>query len=112
LAESNPISNFLQFRILSSTDSSWEKIGEIEPLSPCEVNGQSAPGPIVLEDTIHLFYQSYGNGSLDAICHARSTDGVHFIPNQTNPIFSPAGSWNCGRAIDADVIEQESQLFL
>jgi predicted GH43/DUF377 family glycosyl hydrolase len=90
----------------------WEKIGEIDPLSPCEANGLCAPGPIVLDDAIHLFYQSYGNGPRDAICHARSSDGVHFVPNATNPIFSPTGSWNCGRAIDADVIEQAGQLFL
>jgi len=90
----------------------WEKIGKIEPLSPCEANGLCAPGPIVCDDTVHLFYQSYGNGPRNAICHASSSDGVHFVANATNPIFSPTGSWNCGRAIDADVIEQAGQLLL
>lgn len=96
----------------SSDLDTWGKMGEIEPLSPCDRNGLCAPGPIVFDGKVHLFYQSYGNGCHDAICHAISSDGVHFVPNETNPIFSPTGSWNCGRAIDADVIEYTGKLFL
>src|SRR5680860_960101 len=77
-----------------------------------EEKGFCAPGAIVLNDKIHLFYQSYGNGAKDAICHAWSTDGIHFTRNSTNPIFHPTGDWNCGRAIDADVIEHDGKLFL
>jgi beta-1,2-mannobiose phosphorylase / 1,2-beta-oligomannan phosphorylase len=90
----------------------WEKIGEIPIFSPCDQNGQCAPGAIVLDGKVHIFYQTYGNGPKDAICHAVSSDGVNFVPNATNPVFSPTGAWNCGRAIDADVIEHDGKLLL
>jgi len=99
--------------IATSSDlDTWEKIGEIPPLSLCDKNGLCAPGAIVLKGKVHLFYQTYGNGKDDALCHASSLDGIHFHPNTTNPIFSPTGSWNSGRAIDADVIEHNDKLFL
>jgi hypothetical protein len=66
----------------------------------------------VLDGQVHLFYQTYGNGPRDAICHAVSGDGLHFRRNPTNPIFSPTGAWNCGRAIDADVIVDGDRLLL
>ena len=90
----------------------WEKIGEISPLSPCDKNGLCAPGAIVIGGRVHLFYQTYGNGKEDAICHAASDDGVHFVPNRTNPVFRSSGDWNCGRAIDADVIAYKDRLLL
>jgi hypothetical protein len=61
---------------------------------------------------IHLFYQTYGNGPRDAICHATSEDGTHFLRNPENPIFRPTGDWNCGRAIDADVVVDGEQLLM
>ncbi|MFA6815688.1 MAG: family 43 glycosylhydrolase [Lentisphaeria bacterium] len=90
----------------------WEKIGEIAPLSLCDKKGLCAPGPIVLNGKVYLFYQTYGNNEKDAICLATSEDGIHFVPNETNPIFSPTGNWNCGRAIDADVIPFKDELLL
>ena len=66
----------------------------------------------MLDGKVHLFYQTYGNGRRDAICHAVSKDGVRFTRNSTNPIFRPTGEWNCGRAIDADVIEHDGRLLL
>jgi len=60
----------------------------------------------------HLFYQTYGNGPKDAICHAWSDDGLHFTKNPDNPVFHPAGDWTCGRAIDADVIEDGDRVLL
>jgi beta-1,2-mannobiose phosphorylase / 1,2-beta-oligomannan phosphorylase len=91
----------------------WKKTGEVPPLSPCDSKGVAAPGAIVLDGVVHLFYQSYEKGfQKAAICHATSSDGVNFTPNASNPIFSPTGDWNCGRAIDADVIEHEGQLLL
>lgn len=101
--------------ISRSTDlENWEKIAEILPAEGCEYekNGLCAPGAIVRNDTIHLFYQTYGNGPKDAICHAWSTDGINFKRNATNPIFHPTGDWNCGRAIDAEVIEYNGKYFL
>jgi beta-1,2-mannobiose phosphorylase / 1,2-beta-oligomannan phosphorylase len=100
--------------IATSQDlTSWDKIADLPFLSPCDKNGIAAPGAIVLNDCIHIFYQSYPDGFKKAkICHATSTDGIHFTANPSNPIFSPTGDWNCGRAIDADVIEHNNQLLL
>lgn len=90
----------------------WEKIGELMPEQDCERNGICAPGAIVLEDKVHLFYQTYGNQAHDAICHAISDDGLHFVKDSSNPVFSPTGAWNNGRAIDADVILWDGRLFM
>ena len=90
----------------------WRKVGEILPALPCEINGICAPGAIIINDKIHLFYQTYGNGPKDAICHAVSDDGINFLHNKANPIFAPTGDWNNGRAIDADVIEYKGKLLL
>ena len=83
----------------------WAKVGEITPAPNAEYEkkGLCAPGALVKDGKVHLFYQTYGNGKKDAICHAVSEDGIHFERNATNPIFSPTGDWNCGRAIDAEV---------
>lgn len=90
----------------------WTVVGEILPADEWEQKGLCAPGAIVLDDGLHLFYQTYGNGRRDAICHAVSKDGLTFNRNPTNPIFRPTGEWNCGRAIDADVIASGDELLL
>jgi len=92
----------------------WEKIGEIvpDPQAEYEKNGLCAPGALVKDGKVHLFYQTYGNGRNDAICHAFSSDGIHFERNKTNPVFKAEGDWNCGRAIDAEVYEFKDQYFL
>ena len=90
----------------------WTKVAEILPEADCEKKGLAAPGAIILRGKVHLFYQTYGNGRNDAICHAISDDGIRFVRNDTNPIFRPSGAWNCGRAIDADVIEHGDRLLL
>lgn len=92
----------------------WKKTGEITPLKGAdyEKNGLCAPGALVKDGKVHLFYQTYGNGRKDAICHATSKDGIVFERNPTNPIFSPTGDWNCGRAIDAEVCEFKNRYFL
>lgn len=86
----------------------WEKAGEILPQADYEKQGLCAPCAVVIEDRVHLFYQTYGNGPRDAICHAVSADGISFARNRTNPVFSPAlfpqtKAWSSGRAIDAEV---------
>ncbi len=99
--------------IAASEDlTSWEKIGEILPTESYEANGLVAGAAIVLNGKIHLFYSTYGNGAKDAICHAWSEDGLHFHRNPTNPVFSPTGDWNNGRAIDSDAIEHGGKLLL
>ena len=90
----------------------WEIVGSIGPEDELEANGLCAPGAIVLDGLVHLFYQTYGNGPKDAICHAISPDGLNFTRNPGNPIFRPSGDWNVGRAIDADVIVDGERLLL
>lgn len=90
----------------------WEVTGEVPLTQPCEEKGIGAPAAIVLGGVVHLFYQTYGNGPKDAICHATSTDGRHFEKDPTNPIFRPTDDWCCGRAIDADVVVFGDKLML
>ena len=92
----------------------WKRVSEVnaDPEADYESKGFCAPCALVVGDTVHLFYQTYGNGRNDAICNAWSTDGVHFTRNKTNPIFKPDGDWNCGRAIDAEVIHFNDKYFL
>ena len=100
--------------IAESTNlTNWQKVGEIVPTTAYEQKGLCAPGALIRDGAVHLFYQTYGNGRNDAICHAVSKDGIHFDRNPTNPIFHPAISdWSCGRAIDAEVILFKNQYFL
>jgi beta-1,2-mannobiose phosphorylase / 1,2-beta-oligomannan phosphorylase len=90
----------------------WELVGRLHPGGDYDARGLAAPGAVVIDDVVHLFYQSYGTGPRDAICYARSTDGVTFQRDDANPVFRPQGSWNCGRAIDADVVVDGDRLLL
>jgi len=91
----------------------WKKIAEITPTTDSfEQKGICAPCVLVIKGKVHLFYQTYGNGAADAICHAYSTDGLNFKRNATNPIFKATGSWNCGRAIDAEVTKFKGKYFM
>lgn len=92
----------------------WNRVGEInnDPNAVYESKGFAAPCALVQRDTVHLFYQTYGNGKKDAICHAWSVDGLTFTRNSTNPVFSPDGDWNCGRAIDAEVCFYNNNFYL
>lgn len=96
----------------SADGAHWEKVGEVLPDGPPETQGLTAPEAIVLNGKVHLFYQTYGNGRKDAICHAWSEDGINFTRNPSNPIFAPTGDWNVGRAIDAEVFPANDTLFL
>lgn len=96
----------------SSNLRDWKRVGEIKPEQPCEQKGICAPGALVRKDTLHLFYQTYGNGKGDAICHAWSVDGLHFARDAGNPVFHPTGEWTCGRAIDAEVVEFRNRYLL
>jgi predicted GH43/DUF377 family glycosyl hydrolase len=91
---------------------SWQKIGELLPAQECDRKGLCAPAAWIHQGKIHLFYQTYGNGPKDAICHAWSEDGVKFTREPTNPIFSPHGAWTSGRAIDAEVFPLGDRLLL
>ncbi|MEY3480077.1 MAG: hypothetical protein RIQ71_852 [Verrucomicrobiota bacterium] len=90
----------------------WRKVTTMQPEHASEQNGFCAPGAIVLDGKVHLFYQTYGNREKDAVCHAWSTDGINFTRDPTNPIFRPQGRWTCGRAIDAEVFEDGDRLLL
>ncbi|MDP8243731.1 MAG: family 43 glycosylhydrolase [Candidatus Hinthialibacter antarcticus] len=90
----------------------WKRIGEIKPAADYEAKGICAPGALVKDGKVHLFYQRYGYGAQDAICHAVSSDGLQFERDASNPIFHPTGKWNNGRAIDAEVFPFNDKLFL
>lgn len=89
----------------------WQILGNIEFDDGAEVKGIAAPGAIVIGERIHLFYQTYGYGPDDAICHAVSEDGIRFR-RSNNPVFRPGGDWNCGRAIDADIVRFGDRFLL
>lgn len=90
----------------------WRSIGYIPPEGQTEERGIGAPGAFLQDGVIHLFYQTYGNGRQDAICHATSVDGITFERDPTNPVFHPTDDWCCGRAIDADVLPFGDRLYL
>jgi beta-xylosidase len=91
---------------------SWKRTGELSADQPYEAKGIAAPFAKVVDGQVHLFYQTYGNGARDAICHAVSKDGIHFTKDATNPIFHPTGDWTAGRAIDAEVAHFRGKWFL
>ncbi|MGC9352825.1 MAG: family 43 glycosylhydrolase [Mariniphaga sp.] len=110
--KSNPVKGW-NIGIAESSDLiNWQKIGEINPEGDYESKGLCAPCALVIDEKVHLFYQTYGNGRDDAICHAVSSDGISFERNATNPVFKPTGDWNCGRAIDAEVIKFNNRYLL
>lgn len=110
--KSNPVQGW-GLGIAESKDlNNWKKIGEVTPDGEYEKKGLAAPCAIVIDHQVNLFYQTYGNGKNDAICHAVSTDGLHFTRNATNPIFHPTGNWNCGRAIDAEIFKFKDKYML
>ena len=93
----------------------WTKVGEIvaSPAFSFESKGICAPCAKVFNGKVQLFYQTYGNGASDAICHAWSTDGINFTRNATNPVFHPtASTWTGGRAIDAEVFHFGNKYFM
>lgn len=99
--------------VAASTDLiNWQTVAELAPDGAHEAKGLCAGGAIVLNDRVHLFYQTYGNARLDTICHATSEDGLTFTRAATNPIFRPTGDWNCGRAIDAEAVVVGDELFV
>jgi beta-1,2-mannobiose phosphorylase / 1,2-beta-oligomannan phosphorylase len=88
----------------SSNLLSWTRVGELNPVQAAEEKGICAPCAVVYKGQLHLFYQTYGTFGREAICHAISDDGISFKRDMQNPVFRPSGSWNCGRAIDAEVV--------
>ena len=111
--EDGKVSGEWNIGIATSNDlEHWKKAGEMKPDAPYEMNGLCAPGALVYDGKVHLFYQTYGNREKDAICHAWSEDGLHFERDQTNPVFSAKGKWNIGRAIDADVFVDGDSAYL
>ncbi len=91
----------------------WDKVGELPPVQEIERHGVAAPGARVIDGKVHLFYQTYGFGKEDAICHAVSSDGVHFDRDPSNPVYHPTRmAWSVGRAIDAEVYPHGKELWL
>ncbi len=90
----------------------WRKLGEILPEQDCEKNGIVNGKALLLGGKVHLFYNTYGNGARDALCHAFSEDGLKFRRNPGNPILHATGNWNSGRAIDCDAFVHEGKVYL
>jgi beta-xylosidase len=91
----------------------WTKVGELQAASEIEKDGVAAPKAHVIGGRLHLFFQTYGHGPKDAICHAWSDDGVHFTDDPSNPIFRPTKMpWSVGRAIDGEVFQGGKKLYL
>lgn len=91
----------------------WTKVGELTPSQEIERAGIAAPGARVIDGKIHLFYQTYGSNQLAAICHATSSDGIHFDRDPSNPVYRPSKMpWSSGRAIDAEVFVDGDELYL
>jgi predicted GH43/DUF377 family glycosyl hydrolase len=107
-------SNSREIEITESQDLiHWKNVGMMRIEEAYEKNGISAPGVLVINGKVHVFYQTYGNGVNDALCHAVSENGIsNFKRNPSNPIFNPDGEWNCGRAIDAEVFFYKNKYFL
>ena len=103
---------------VSEDGENFRYLGNLLPVLDCERNGIGAPGAIVYGGRVHLFYQTYGNEELDAICHAVSDDGVNFERVGSSEAFAPREpfcalpDWSCGRAIDADVVIHDGKLIL
>lgn len=91
----------------------WRYIKEAGLRSAAHPKGYGAPGALIKDGKVYLFYQSYGNRAQDAICLAVSSNGIDFTVTSENPIFHPpVSSWSCGRAIDADIIFFKGKYFL
>ena len=105
-ATGNPEGSGWSIGIAASKDLiHWAKIGEMSATQAVEQDGVVAPGARVIGGRVHLFYQSYGHGAKDAICHAYSDDGVHFTHDPSNPVYRPTHMpWSVGRAIDAEIL--------
>ncbi len=106
----------------SPNGNDWTTVATLPFEQECEKNGIGAPGAIVLDGKVHMFYQTYENlgktggkhivSVKDAICHAVSNDGINFVKDESNPVFRPSSDWCAGRAIDADVLVVGDRLYL
>ena len=91
----------------------WKRIGELPRTQVVEKDGIAAPGARVIGGKVHLFYQNYGHGAKDAICHAVSSDGIHFEKDPGNPVYRPVHmAWSVGRAIDAEAFVEKEDVYL
>ena len=105
--------NRLCVGIAESDDlTNWTRVSQLLPVQEAETNAICAPGAIIRNDTLHLFFQAYGNFGTETICHATSVDGINFEHDPTNPVFTATGDWNCGRAIDAEVVDFNGRYFM
>ena len=79
--------------IARSTDlENWEKLQDMDMEGELEANGICAPGALIFEGKLHLFYQTYGSFEKDAICHAWSEakfGSLHPVPCRSVRVQNP-----------------------
>jgi len=75
--QSNPIKDW-GVGIAESRDLyNWKKIGGVTPDGEHEKKGLATTCSVIIINKVDLFYQTYGNGTRDAICHAVAIDEIH-----------------------------------
>lgn len=87
-------------------------LNELKAPGSITTSHMAAPGARVINGRVELFYQDYVPDRLSKIFHVYSRDGRTFEGGSEQATIAPQGAWNCGRAIDADVLVRGDTLLL
>ena len=97
----------------------WRRVGDLVVEGAPFKEGWMAPAVRKLDGKVHLFAQNPVPGAVvddpfmnQAIWHATSDDGIHFVLAPGNPMFKANNKWSTGRAIDAEVWKAGDRLML
>ena len=86
----------------------WTPCGEIEQDALCETNGIAAPGAIVLNDKIHLFYQFHPYNEAWGPMHWGHSETTDFVKWTELPIvLAPDQSYDDAGCFSGSAIETE-----
>jgi predicted GH43/DUF377 family glycosyl hydrolase len=99
----------------SSDGSLWERDPENPVLSTGGFGSWDdadilAPSVILVNDTLHMWYDGYGGGDVLQIGHATSVDGISWDKDSDYPVLkrSDAGRWDYPHVRDSRVIHDGS----